>query len=256
MIPGDGLLPVAAFDPQKLHDNEDVLHEMEQMIAKQSIHNISMEVLSKSLEENNNNKKQLQLIDNQMKVFSVIASAGYLKIIVKIGANEIAFLVARFCSIETAQLAIKSMANKIPILGTILAAGSSAIRLYNNEPIKALGEMISGALPWFGTYGRYGSAALDILMTIHDAQRLLRITNQEKGGEEELTLETSYKTLGIKIANPSKEQVDSAFQKIIKQLHPDHKMEIAQKLDAGTCNVLIHHVTDCKKFLYQKNGWS
>lgn len=249
--------PPKAFDPKLIHENDAILDHIKKLIEKQSIHNICMRALVDIDDENNKNKKQLTLIDNQIKVFFVVACSGAIKLIAKIGAREIMVQVGKLYSMEVAELAIKSVSKKIPLAGTLLAAGFSAIRLCNNEPVKAVGEVISGILPWCGNYGKIGSIAIDTLMIIHDANRLLRSTEQTYEEDKEfLTLDSCYKALDVEIANPTKKEVDNAFQKLIMQLHPDHKKEVAGQSNERANNIIINYLTMCKDFICKQKGWN
>lgn len=254
----NGLTPTVAqpFDPNMVQNNVDIHKSMEKIKKKQSIYSICMSVLGCSINKNKKHQTQLQLVDKQAKNFFVTTSTGALKLIVKIGSKEIAFQVGKLYSIETAQLALKSSAKQIPMLATLLAASSSAIRLYNGESIKAVGEIISGVLPWFGAYGRVGSVAIDTLMILHDAQRFLKVSKQQNEEHHELTLDIAYKILGVKVKEPTKNQIDISYQKLIQTLHEDQQQKIGGKPGSEIYNTLVIHATACRDFIYNEKGWS
>jgi len=225
------------------------------------IYNHKQFSLTDSSDNYNNNKNLLGKVDYQITTFVVNGTSGVIKLIVKIGVKEVAFQVGKLYSMKAGKLASKIAVKNIPIVGFGLATLFSLNRLKDGECIKAVGEALSGLLPFLGSYGVVGSVALDVLMISHDVQRFFKTTEKEilfeEDGEEYnvLTLQKAYTALRIKIANPKKEQVDSSFNKIINELHSDRKENLSKISFIDDYEGLTKTAIACKELIYKEHGW-
>lgn len=184
------------------------------------------------------------------------------KVIVKIGAKEAVFQVAKLFSIEAAKKASAVTAAKvIPIVSVIVGIGLGIFRVIKGwkagdktEYIKAAGEVGSGILACFPGWGTAASIAADVGMASHDVYKTVTSSNLNMLGEnsaqaKEMTLEEAYIGLGLQL-NDTKELVDRHYREFSRALHPDRHADQQEEF-----TILQQFVNECRDKIYATNKW-
>ncbi|MGZ3632717.1 MAG: hypothetical protein ACXWM7_00080 [Parachlamydiaceae bacterium] len=197
------------------------------------------------------------------------------KVVLKVGSRHFVFHVAKILSVESAREAAKMAAKVVPFVGLIIGAAAFAYRYKSGEPLKAVGEVASGlvgliplgavlapSLTGLIPFAAILAPSIDAIMGLHDMYECSNAfeANQVSNVtvEQEMTLQTAYKTLLIESENPTQEEVDHAYRLLTGDSSSDPIQNENKIKDLSTiknCDNLMVMLSASRKLIYKQRGW-